>query len=79
MAYSASGLTLVSVGNSGGSRVWTYETSENKTDVDAANYWADAQVRTGDWVLCQCADGGVIVYIAAASSTTSTVTVATPS
>lgn len=78
MAYSASGLNLGTVGNSNGSRIWTYETTDNKAVVDDANYWANAQVRTGDWVLSQCGDGGVILYISAASATTSTVTVTAP-
>jgi hypothetical protein len=78
MAYSASGMSLVSAGNSSGPRVWTYETSDAKATVDDADYWADTMARTGDWILCQCSDGGVQLYVSAASSSASTVTKTTP-
>lgn len=80
MALSTSGLTLLSVGNSSGVRLWGYETSDAKATVDDANYWANdgSGVRTGDWVLCQCSDGGVVLYVSACSDSASTVTKATP-
>lgn len=81
MALSTSGLTLLSVGNSSGVRLWGYETTDAKADVDDANYWANngSGVRAGDWVLAQCSDGGVILYVSAASAAASTVTKTTPS
>lgn len=62
-------------------RIHVYSTADAKTDVDAANYWAGAYVdgvRAGHWIACTCSDGGVLLYVAAISATTSTVTVLTP-
>lgn len=78
MAYAESGLTLISVGNSSGPRLWAYETSDAKATVDDADYWAGGLPRTGDYILCQCSDGGVILYASAVSASASTVTKSTP-
>lgn len=59
-------------------KVFVYETTDDKADVDDADYWADSRVRAGDWIFCSCADGGVLLYVSAASASASTVTKTTP-
>lgn len=81
MAYAESGLTLISVGNSSGPRLWAYETADDaKATVDDNDYFANAGSgpRAGDFVLCQCSDGGLVLYLSAVSSSASTATKLTP-
>jgi len=78
MAYAPSTLSLLSSGNSGGPRLWGYSTTDAKADVDDADYWAGDDVRTGDFVVAKCSDGGVVLYASAVSSSASTVTKLTP-
>lgn len=59
-------------------RPLVYTTSDNKAAVAAANYWAGSRARTGDWVMCKCSDGGVLLFMVSVSASASTVTALTP-
>lgn len=78
MAFASTGLVSASnQQNDSLPRVYTYSTSaDNKAAVLAANYWAATpqRLKVGDWILCQCSNGGLVVYVTAASTSASTVT-----
>ena len=77
MAYAATGLASASnQQNDLLPRVYSYKTADTKATVLAANYFAMTPVRLklGDWIMCQCSNGGLIVYILTATTTTSTCT-----
>jgi len=75
MAFTRATIYPVSNGAPDLPKLFMYETADNITDVDAADYWAmEPQILSaGDIIKCKCADGFVELGVTSASATASVV------